>query len=113
MPEYQTHSGRPHATEEAARTYGDELKEGAARVGEKVAEQAQVAADETGRLAGEIAAAARERPYATIAIAAGLAFALGALWKMRTARQHSNLDGLLARLPDLPSPNSILPRSWR
>ena len=113
MPDYQTYSGRPHPVEETAKTYADELKDGAVRAGEYVSEQARVATEETGRLAGEIAAAARERPYTTIAIAAGLAFAFGALWKMRAGRQQSNLDALLARLPDMPSRSSLLPRAWR
>ena len=113
MPDYQTYSGRPQPVEETTKTYTDELKEGAARAGEYVSEQARVATEETGRLAGEIAAAARERPYTTIAIAAGLAFAVGALWKMRGSRQQSNLDTLLASLPDMPSRSSFLPRGWR
>lgn len=113
MPEYQTYSGRPQPVEETAKTCTDELKEGAVRAGEYVSEQARVATEETGRIAGEIAAAARERPYTTIAIAAGLAFAFGALWKMRAGRQQSNLDALLARLPDIPSRSSLLPRAWR
>ncbi len=92
---------------------GDGLKESAARVGEYVSDQAKAAADEAGRLANETVNAARENPYTTVAIAAGLAFALGALWKMRSGRQQSNLDALLARLPDLPSRNNLWPRAWR
>ena len=81
-------------------------------MGEYVADQARTASEKTGRLAGEVAAAARERPYTTIAIAAGLAFALGALWKARSSRQQSHLDAFLARLPDLQSRN-LWPRAWR
>ena len=113
MPDFQTHSGRPHPVEDQTQNYGDSLKENAARVGEYLSDQAQAAGSETGRIAGEIAAAARERPYTTIAIAAGLAFAVGALWKVRASRQQSNLDALLARLPDMPSRGNLWPRAWR
>jgi ElaB/YqjD/DUF883 family membrane-anchored ribosome-binding protein len=113
MAEYQNYGGRLHEAADTTKSYTEELKDNAARAGEYVSEQARAAADETGRIAGEIAAAARERPYTTIAVAAGLAFALGALWKMRSGRQQSNLDALLARLPDMPSRSSLLPRSWR
>ena len=92
---------------------GDGLKESAARVGEYVTEQARVAADEAGRMASETVTTARENPYTPIAIAAGLAFAIGALWKMRSSRQQSNLDALIARLPDMPSRNNLWPRAWR
>jgi ElaB/YqjD/DUF883 family membrane-anchored ribosome-binding protein len=113
MPEYQNYGGRLHEAADTTKSYAEELKDNAARAGDYVSEQARVAADETGRIAGEIATAARERPYTTIAVAAGLAFALGALWKMRSGRRQSNLDALLAHLPDLPSRSSLLPRSWR
>jgi ElaB/YqjD/DUF883 family membrane-anchored ribosome-binding protein len=92
---------------------GDGLKESAARVGEYVTEQAKVAGDEAGRLANETVKTARENPYTTVAIAAGLAFVLGALWKMRSGRQQSNLDALIARLPDMPNRNNLWPRTWR
>jgi ElaB/YqjD/DUF883 family membrane-anchored ribosome-binding protein len=92
---------------------GEGVKESAARVGEYVTEQARVAADEAGRLAQETVKTARDNPYTTVAIAAGLAFALGALWKMRSGRQQSNLDALMARMPDMPSRNNLWPRAWR
>lgn len=92
---------------------GDGLKESATRVGEYVTEQARMGTNEAGRLANETVKSARDNPYTTIAIAAGLAFALGALWKMRSSRQQSNLDALMSRMPDMPSRNNLWPRAWR
>jgi len=49
-----------------------------------------------------------------LAIAAGLAFAVGALWKLGQQRQsQSRLDSWLAHLPELPSRQTLLPRRWR
>jgi hypothetical protein len=51
-----------------------------------------------------------QHPIATVAMIAGLAFALGALWKIGRSRRPSGMDSLLARLSSLPSD---LPRRWR
>jgi hypothetical protein len=64
-------------------------------------------------VAGDIGAAVKERPYTTLAIAAGLAFAVGALWKLGQQRPQSRLETWLAQLPELPSRDSLLPRRWR
>jgi hypothetical protein len=62
----------------------------------------------------EAAAAARdtikEHPIATLAIVAGLAFAVGALWKIGQSRQQTSVDSLLSRLGEL---QNQLPRRWR
>jgi len=62
----------------------------------------------------EAAAVARdtvkEHPIATLAVIAGLAFAVGALWKIGHARQRSPVDSLLGRLSEL---QTQLPRGWR
>src|SRR5262245_8795379 len=82
-----------------------------------MAEQASEIAGEVGNrvrtVAGDIGATVRERPYTTLAIAAGLAFAVGALWKLGQQRPQSRLDSWLAQLPELPSRDSLLPRRWR
>jgi hypothetical protein len=60
----------------------------------------------------DVAATVKEHPFATLAIAAGLAFAVGALWKLRTPSRQSQVEALLARLPELPKAERI--RSmWR
>jgi hypothetical protein len=62
----------------------------------------------------EAAAAGRdtvkEHPIATLAIVAGLAFAVGALWTIGQSRQQTRVDSLLSRLGEL---QNQLPRRWR
>jgi len=62
----------------------------------------------------EAATAARdtvmEHPIATLAVIGGLAFAVGALWKIGQSRQRSPVDSLLGRLSEL---QTQLPRGWR
>jgi len=72
-------------------------------LGERVWERAATA----GEAARE---SAREHPIATVAVIAGLAFAIGALWKIGHPRQQSRFEALRSRLADLPSE---LPRRWR
>lgn len=62
-------------------------------------------------IAGEIGTAVKERPYTSLAVAAGLAFAVGALWKMGGQRQ-SRMDALWANMPDLQSRAQALSRRW-
>jgi len=68
-------------------------------------------------VADELVAAIKNRPYATLAIAAGLAFAIGALWKLGHRRPPTRLEALRAQLPDLrnrmPDWNGLLQRAWR
>jgi len=71
------------------------------------------ARDQAGSLAGELAAAVKERPYTTLAVAAGLAFAVGAVWKLKHQQPQSRLDALRAQLPEMPSLEGWLPRRWR
>jgi hypothetical protein len=65
-----------------------------------------------GGIAEELALTVRERPYTTLAIAAGLAFAVGAVWKLGHWQRQSRMDRLLAQLPDLPDRNT-LSQWWR
>ncbi len=63
------------------------------------------------RIAGNVAATIKEYPIATMAAAAGLAFAIGALWKIGRPRP-THLQALQSRLPELPSARQL--RSyWR
>ena len=65
----------------------------------------------------ELVTEIKNRPYATLAIAAGLAFALGALWKLGHRRPQTRLQALRAQLPDvrerMPDWNGLLPRALR
>jgi hypothetical protein len=84
---------------------------------ESTMEQMSESAREAGRhavsLTEDIADAIRERPYTALAVAAGLAFAVGALWKLAPQRRHGTLESLLRNLPEMPSRESILPSRWR
>ena len=64
-------------------------------------------------IGSDISAAVAERPYSTMAIAGGLAFAVGALWMLRRKQTQSRLDTLLAHLPEMPKREAFLPRRWR
>ena len=50
--------------------------------------------------ARDVATTVREHPYAALAVATGLAFSVGALWKLRRPSQQSQLENLMGRLPD-------------
>jgi hypothetical protein len=84
---------------------------------ESTMDQMSETAREAGRravsLTDDVADAIRERPYTALAVAAGLAFAVGALWKLGPQRRQSALDSLLRNLPEMPGRDSILPSRWR
>ena len=83
---------------------------------DKMGETARDIGERAGTLAEDIGAAIRERPYTTLAVAAGLAFAVGALWKLNHRQPRSRLDGLRAQLHAMPSTQdlqNLLPRRWR
>ena len=69
--------------------------------------------DSAGNLAGEVAAAVKDRPYTTLAIAGGLAFAIGALWMLSRRQPQSRLEALLAQMPDVRSQANSLRSLWR
>ena len=75
------------------------LAEQAMDLGEQVVETAAAARDTV-----------KEHPIATLAVVAGLAFAVGAIWKIGQSRQHTRVDSLLSRLGEL---QNQLPRRWR
>ena len=52
-------------------------------------------------VAADIANTVKTHPYATLAVAAGLAFAAGALWKLRPAPRQSQVQKLLEKMPDI------------
>jgi hypothetical protein len=69
--------------------------------------------ERAGDVAGDVATAVKERPYTTMAIAGGLAFAIGTLWMMRRQQPQSRLDALLAQLPEPPKREALLRGRWR
>ena len=92
---------------------------------EQIEDTARSMGDSAGTLAGDLTSALKERPYTTIAIAAGLAFAFGALWKLSHRQPASRIDRLRAQLPDVPRARELqhwlqsqdvhawLPKGWR
>jgi ElaB/YqjD/DUF883 family membrane-anchored ribosome-binding protein len=80
---------------------------------EKVSETARDAGRRAVNLTEDIADAIRQRPYTALAVAGGLAFAVGALWRLGQQRPHTRLDSLLSHLPELPDRDSLIPRRWR
>ena len=83
------------------------LTEGAEQHNEGLMESANALGDRAREVADDIASTVKEHPYATIAIAAGLAFAIGALWKLRSPARQSQVEALMARLPELPTAERI------
>jgi hypothetical protein len=74
-------------------------------------------------LAEDLAGAVKDRPYTTLAVVAGTAFAVGALWMIGRQRPRTRLQALQTYLPelpdvrgrvqDLPSWNDMLRKWWR
>ena len=77
----------------------------------EVVETAREVGSRAQGLAGELGQAIKERPYTTLAIAAGLAFAVGAVWKLGQ-RQPSGMEQLFAQLPEMPNRRSMA-NWWR
>lgn len=81
---------------------------------EGIIDQMSEMGERVGRVANEVGTAIKERPYTTLAIAAGLGIAVGALWKLgQRGQPQSRLDAWRAQLPELPSRErlkSLLPR---
>jgi ElaB/YqjD/DUF883 family membrane-anchored ribosome-binding protein len=95
MAEHRSRPGRePFATTEEAADLG-------ARASDTVREYREQALERTADAARAARDTVAEHPLATLAIVAGLGFAIGALWKMSGSRRESVYDGLLARLSDL------------
>jgi hypothetical protein len=92
---------RPTYITDGVEDHNEGLMQRASELGERAEE-----------VVSDVVSAVKENPMTTLAVAAGLAFALGALWKLRAPSRQSQLEALLARLPDLPKADRI--RSmWR
>jgi hypothetical protein len=52
----------------------------------------------------------KEHPITTLALVGGLAFAIGALWKLQRSSKTSRVDTLMERLSGL---QQQLPKRWR
>jgi hypothetical protein len=80
---------------------------------EGVMDQVSETAQHVGAFASEVAGAIKERPYTTMAVAGGLAFAIGALWMVRRQRPQTTYEAMLSRLPSLPDRQNLWPQRWR
>lgn len=80
---------------------------GSAEPGESASPQLTQHVANAGAAAGQ---QVKEHPIATVVVVAGLAFAIGALWKLGHSRPASRTEELLARLSQLPG---ALPRRWQ
>jgi hypothetical protein len=83
-------NGRPDG-DQGERTFGD------------LNEAATAATEQVKTIATDVGTAIKEHPYTAVAVAAGLAFAVGALWKLSHRRQQSRWEGLMAQMPDTSS----------
>jgi hypothetical protein len=102
----------PNATKAQFDPRAAVLTEGAEDHNEGLMHSANDLRERAGEVASDLAETVKEHPYATLAVAAGLAFAIGALWKIRATPQQSQLEALVARLPEPPSAERL--RSyWR
>jgi hypothetical protein len=93
----------PSLTDSVASPRVDNPSERTSELGEEVL-------DRTTQASTAAVDAVKEHPMATLAIVAGVAFAIGALWKMRSSRRETTKDSLLSRLGEL---QDQLPRRWR
>lgn len=93
---------------------GDEFQDTVEEAKTQVSEMAQRAGNEVRTAAEEVKDLVVRNPYATLAVAAGLAFAVGALWKLNS-RPSSRFERILRDLQniDMPSRADILSGKWR
>ena len=93
---------------------GDEFQDTVEEAKTQVAEMAQRAGQEVRTVAEAVKELVARNPYTTLALTAGLAFTIGALWKLNS-RPSSRFDRILRDLQniDLPSRSDILSGKWR
>jgi hypothetical protein len=77
---------------------------------EQTSEFGEQVLDRTTQAATATVEAVKEHPLATVLIVAGVAFAVGALWKIGSSRRETAMDSLVSRLGEL---QNQLPRRWR
>jgi hypothetical protein len=69
--------------------------------------QVKLVGEEIEHYAGELAEVVKRNPYLALGVATGLAFAVGALWKMSGTTRQSRLDALMAQFSELPSARQL------
>ena len=93
---------------------GDEFQDTVEEAKTQVSEMAQRAGKEVRTVAEDVKDLVVRNPYTTLAVTAGLAFAIGALWKLNS-RPSSRFDRILRDLQniELPSRADVLSGKWR
>jgi hypothetical protein len=99
MPEPTQYPPSQSPSQSSSQSYAETAAEFGEAVRERGSQAAAVARDTV-----------KDHPVATLAVIGGLAFAVGALWKIGQSRQRSPIDSLLGRLSDL---QAELPRRWK
>lgn len=77
---------------------------------DQITEMGHQALDDATEAATGARDTAKEHPITTLAVVGGLAFAIGALWKLQRSGKTSHVDTLMERLSDL---QQQLPKRWR
>ena len=77
---------------------------------DQAAEIGQQAFDQASEAATVARDTVKDHPITTLAVVGGLAFAIGALWKLQRSSKTTHGDTLMERLSDL---QHQLPRRWR
>jgi ElaB/YqjD/DUF883 family membrane-anchored ribosome-binding protein len=98
--------GSPAEGTETSEAFADPSR----RISDTVQEYGEQGLERTGEAARAVRDTVAEHPIATLAIVAGVAFAIGAFWKIGNSRQQSGYDRLLDRLADL---KGQVPPVWR
>src|SRR5215475_2949156 len=83
--------------------YGDRertVESRMAAAGERARELGEEALDRTDAMLRPVGLSIRERPMTCLAVVGGLAFAAGAVWMLRNARQQSRTEEFLQQLSD-------------
>ena len=77
---------------------------------DQATEMGQEALDQVSEAATVVRDTVKEHPFTTLALVGGLAFAVGALWKLQRSSKTSHVDTLMERLSSL---QQELPKRWR
>jgi hypothetical protein len=77
---------------------------------DQAADLGQQAFDQASQAATVARDAVKDNPVTALVVVGGLAFAIGALWKMQRGSRTSHVDALMDRLSGL---QAQLPKRWR
>jgi ElaB/YqjD/DUF883 family membrane-anchored ribosome-binding protein len=99
----------PQSQTSNARGMTGETKDRAQSAYEKARDFSEHAADRTSEVARVATDTVKQHPIGTLAAVAGLAFVVGALWKLQSDRRRSHGEALMSQLSDFVQRQQ---RSW-